>query len=244
MHPLKIGILRTDAVRPELQPRHDDYPAMFRDLLTAAAGSGEGVRPLLFRDLDVRRGEIPERFDDCDAWLITGSRHSVNDDAAWIRRLEAFVRELDDRRHPLVGICFGQQLVARALGGEVVEDGWVLGVQRSRVLCSLPWMEPPMSAFSLISSHRDQVRNLPQGAQRIADSDACPIGGFVVGDHILCLQGHPEFKPGYTAALLESRREQLDPDAWRRAMASLAEPIDSTSVGRWMLTFMQQEWLA
>lgn len=244
MSTLKIGILRTDVVRPELQVRHGDYPEMFRKLLTAAAGSGEGERPLRFRDLDVRSGDCPDRVDDCDVWLITGSKHSVNDDSAWIRRLEAFVRELDDRRQPLIGICFGQQLVARALGGEVSERGWVLGVQRSRVLQSLPWMEPSLSGFSLISSHRDQVRSLPPGGQQIADSDACPIGGFVVGDHILCLQGHPEFRPGYAAALLEARREQIGEDAWRRAMASLEEPVDSNRVGRWMLNFMQREWLA
>jgi GMP synthase (glutamine-hydrolysing) len=244
MRPLKIGILRTDAVRPELQARHGDYPAMFRALLHRAAGAGEQECPLRFRDLDVRRDDCPERFDDCDAWLITGSKHSVNDDADWIRRLEAFVRELDEHRQPLVGICFGQQLVARALGGEVAEQDWVLGVQRSRVLRSLPWMDPPLSAFSLISSHRDQVRSLPPGAQRIAASDACPVGGFVVGDHILCLQGHPEFRPEYAAALLESRRGQIDADRWRAAMASLAEPIDPDPVGRWILTFMQREWPA
>lgn len=241
---LKIGILRTDAVRPELQARHGDYPDMFRVLLSGAAGSGEAEGPLVFRDLDVRRGEWTAHPEDCDAWLITGSKHSVNDDAAWIRRLEAFVRELDERRCPLVGICFGQQLVARALGGEVVEDGWVLGVQRSRVLRSLPWMQPPRSAFSLISSHRDQVRRLPAGAQRIVASEACPNGGFVLGDHILCLQGHPEFRPGYAAALLDARREQIGEDLWQQASASLADPLDSDTVGRWILTFMQREWLA
>src|SRR5262249_13995056 len=124
---MRIGILQTGAVRGDLLGEFGDYPTMFRALLANAASD----EPIEFRDYDVQRGEYPATLDECDAYLITGSRESVYDDLPWLPRLEEFVRMLDADRHPLVGICFGHQLVAQALGGETrkADQGWGVGVQ-------------------------------------------------------------------------------------------------------------------
>src|SRR5262245_51439099 len=169
---MRIGILRTDSVRPEFQVEFGDYPAMFRAMLMQSADD----EPIEFRDYDVQHREYPTTLDECDAYLITGSRHSVYEDQPWIHRLADFVRDLNDAEHKLIGICFGHQLVAHALGGETraAEQGWAVGVQDNYVLTPAEWMTPYRERFGLLSSHKDQVVRLPDGAEVFAATDFCP----------------------------------------------------------------------
>ena len=101
-----------------------DYDALFRDLL-----AGHGFDFVTFAVLD---GEFPASVEDADAWLITGSRHGVYEDHDWIPPLEALIRKIDARRLPLVGVCFGHQIIAQALGGKVekFKGGWSVGAHR------------------------------------------------------------------------------------------------------------------
>ena len=233
---MRIGILRTDSVRPEFQDEFGDYPAMFREVLTASA---DGT-PIEFRDYDVQRGEYPAALDECDAYLITGSRHSVYEDQPWIHRLADFVRELDAARHKLVGICFGHQLIAHTLGGETraAERGWAVGVQDTCVLSPTEWMLPYRERFGLLSSHKDQVVRLPDRAELFAATDFCPNSGFTIGDHIVTFQGHPEFTKGYSRALMDLRREMLGEAGYTAGVESLEQPVHPSVVGRWILNFI------
>ena len=233
---MRIGILRTDSVRPEFQGEFGDYPAMFRAMLMASADDV----PIEFRDYDVQSGEYPTALDECDAYLITGSRHSVYEDQPWIHRLAAFVRELDDARHKLVGICFGHQLIAHTLGGETraADNGWAVGVQDTCVLAPAEWMLPYREKFGLLSSHKDQVVRLPDGAELFASTDFCPNSGFTIGDHILTFQGHPEFSKGYSRALMDMRRDMLGEPAYTAGVQSLEKPAHPTVVGRWIVNFI------
>ena len=134
---MKIGILKTDAVREEWVSEHGEYPDMFAALLGAADPA------LTFTTYDVRLGEYPAAIEDEDAYLITGSRHSVYDPLPWIAPLMDFVRELDQRRIKLVGICFGHQLIAEALGGSTrkAEQGWGVGLHRHRFSDRPDWFD-------------------------------------------------------------------------------------------------------
>ena len=127
---MRLGILQADHVDPENHARFGDYPQMFVDVL--GKGLGEGASVDFF---DVRRDQYPKRIGDCDGYLITGSRASVYDDEPWIARLADFVRELDDAGAKTIGICFGHQLIAHALGGAVdrAPNGWGVGVQTWKV---------------------------------------------------------------------------------------------------------------
>ena len=98
---MRIGILKTDAVREDLVDEFGEYPDMFAALLGAADASLE------FAVYDVEQGEYPTEIDEVDAYLITGSKSSVYEDKLWIHSLADFVRQLHQRRKPLVGICFG-----------------------------------------------------------------------------------------------------------------------------------------
>ena len=230
---LRIGILQTDQVMPRFRDRHGDYPGMFRDLLTGAA-DGTGLE---FDTFDARQQDYPAPGS-CDAYVITGSRHSVYDDLPWIPALAGFVERALDAGSKVLGICFGHQLIAHFFGGETgLASGWAVGVQHCRVLAEAPWMEPKLPRFSLISSHKDQVLRMPDGAELIAGNDFCPVGGFTWGDGVLTLQGHPEFRKPYSLALMNLRRELLGEDTYRAGVASLEQDIHPQAVGRWMLNF-------
>ena len=238
---LHIGILRTDSVLDEFQPAHGDYPGMFQRLLGehGLVAEGPDALTLEFSTYDAQQGEFPPPRT-CDAYLITGSRHSVYDELPWIAELVAFLREALVEGRKVIGICFGHQLIAHFFGGETrpADVGWCVGVHRADVISEEPWMSPTRRSFGLLSSHRDQVVRLPAGARPFARSGACPNAGFVLGDQILTFQGHPEFTRDYALDLLTMRQELLGADVFEQGVASLRDETDPQLVARWILNFL------
>ncbi len=233
--PIRIGILQTDSVRPELMDKYGDYPQMFMDLFAKA---DEGAA-LVFDVIDVRRGPFPDPLQ-CDAHIITGSRHSVYDRLPWIGETVGFVRRVLAAGGRIIGICFGHQLMAHYFGGQVgLASGWAVGVHRSRILAQAPWQQPAADAINLLSSHQDQVTKLPKEAQLIATNEFCPIAGFSLGEQVITFQGHPEFTKNYARDLMNMRRELLGETIWRTGLDSLAVDTDECLVGRWMLRFCE-----
>ena len=230
---MRIGILQTDRVMERFRGRHGDYPRMFEDVLTAAA-DGESLE---FDAIDTVEPAYPEP-NSCDAYVITGSRQSVYDDDPWIAGLADFVGKALEAERKVVGICFGHQLIAHFFGGEAgPAPGWAVGVHESRIVADVPWLEPKMDRFGLLSSHKDQVTRMPEGAELFATNEFCPIAGFTWGEGVMTLQGHPEFRKPYSRDLMNMRRELLGEDTYRTGVASLDEDIHRVAVGRWMLNF-------
>jgi len=232
---MKIGILKTDAVREELVGEFGEYPDMFEALLSQADPDLE------FITYDVEQGEYPLDPDEVDAYLITGSKSSVYEDKDWIRRLEDFVRDIHGRGKKLVGICFGHQLVAQALGGrtEKSEKGWGVGAH-SATFSRLPeWHDGGGEAFSLLVSHQDQVVEPAPGSEVLAGSDFCVNAVCQLGEHILTFQGHPEFVKGYSENLLNIRREMIGEENYSTGMSSLATELDRERVARWIVNFLR-----
>lgn len=236
---MRIGILKADGVNPKLQPDFGEYPAMITRVLNAAATFYANDTPE-FLVYDVELGEYPERINDCDGYIITGSKSSVYDDVPWVHQLLEFVRALDASRTPTVGICFGHQLLAHALGGkaEPAAVGWRVGVHHAQVTSIASFMAPNAGDFALLYSHKDQVASLPAGAVVLATSDACPNAMFQIGEHMLGLQGHPEFIKDYSRGLLALRRDTLGESLYTSGMNSLQENTDEVMVGAWMLRFL------
>lgn len=233
-----IGILQTDSVLEQFVLRHGDYPDMFRAALTDPDVRPTGTAPPRFLDIDVQRGDYPAP-DGCDAYLITGSRHSVYDELPWIPPLVEFLREALALRRRVVGICFGHQLIAHFFGGETrpADGGWCVGVQPAEVIGAESWMIPPAARLALLASHKDQVVRLPAGARAFARSGRCRIAGFVMND-VLTFQGHPEFSKDYAGDLMDMRENVLGADTYREGKASLAAVTDERLAARWMLNFM------
>lgn len=232
---MKLGILKTDAVRPEWVTDFGEYPDMFIRLL------GQVDPGLEFRVYDVEQGEYPADIDEVDAYLITGSKSSVYDDKPWIATLMDFVRELDRRRKKLVGICFGHQLVAHALGGRTEKSpkGWGVGVQTHRFSEAPAWHDKDELDFDILVSHQDQVVSNAAHARVLASSEFCENAVCQVGDHILTFQGHPEFVPEYSREIMEFRRKLIGEQVYQAGMASLASAPQQERVARWILNFLQ-----
>ena len=224
---MKLGLLVCDHVRPEFEHISGDYPDMFRRLF---AGHPE----VELEVYDVIGGEFPKGPRECDAWITTGSRYSVNDDEPWIHHLEQFVREVAKEEVPFIGVCFGHQLIAKALGGSVVksERGWGVGAKEVEVREDLD-LGP---AYTVLTSHQDQIEDLPPGAEILGWNEHCPVSMLGVGENMIGIQGHPEFDPAYSKALMESRRGGLIPEAIvDDGLASLGGHTDGQLLVDWIL---------
>jgi len=234
MNRIRVGLLLCDHL--------DDAPA-------AVAGDYPVLYPARFAPfgLDLRvyeatRGELPEDLDECDAWITSGSRHTSYDQDPWILDLRDLIVHLASERRPHAGICFGHQLTALALGGAVERaESWGVGGRTFDLVADAPWIDD-VGRFTILMSHRDQVTRLPDGAELLATSDYCPVGAYRIEDHVFCVQGHPEFVPGLSAVLMESRRERIGDAVVDAGLASLHPPapaVDQERVAGWIAAFFR-----
>lgn len=190
---------------------------------------------------DLLGGRYPDNPAECDAWISTGSKWSVSDDEPWIDWLAGFVRRLHERRSPFVGVCFGSQMVAHALGGEVTlgAAGWGVGVAKADIIGHADWMVPHHASFQVVVSYQDQITKLPPDSRVLASTDHCPVSMFTLGDHFLGLAGHPEIPVPYIKALIESRKGSRIPEATAEAgLASLDNIPDALLLRDWMTEFL------
>jgi len=186
-------------------------------------------------------GEIPASVDDFDGYLVTGSAAGVYDDFDWIAPLMAFLRDAHAADKPLVGICFGHQVIAQALGGhtEKWHGGWGLGVYDVALDQTPDWM-PRDNSVRLIHLHQDQVVRLPEDAKRIGSNDFCANAMFHIGDNVFCMQGHPEFTPDYTAALMDARVDIMGQERVAEATRSLEDDHQGVAIAGWIASFFRQ----
>ena len=232
---MRIGILQCDHVKSNLQPKFGNYPEMFATMIHAQNPQHELLN---FAACDA---ELPHHTYFCDAYVLTGSASSVYEDLQWIRDLEAFVRSLHQQKIPTVGICFGHQLLAQALGGETLKSpkGWGVGVAHHRVVVNKDWMIPKVEEVKVLVSHQDQVTKLPPQAQRILQSEFCPNAMFQLGEYIIGCQGHPEFLPEYSHALMEMRKGKMPETVRQAGLDSLTKNTELGPIPIWIENFLK-----
>lgn len=224
---MKFAILETGKPPGDLAGRFGDYPAMFERLLGPDFD---------YARYDAEAGMLPASPDDHDAYLITGSPAGVYEQLPWLAPLTDFIRAA--RGQKLVGICFGHQIMAEALGGQVVksEKGWGAGLHTYSIVHRALWMDDAPSV-SIPASHQDQVIVQPPSSTVIAASPFTPFAGLAWRDRpAISFQFHPEFEPDFAQALIRERYDVVpDPDA---AIASLHSPNDNARVGGWIRRFL------
>lgn len=232
---MKIGILEADDLADEVIQRYGHYAETFEQLLSA-------VDPqLAFKTYHVTQQQYPQHIDDCDAYLMTGSKFSCYEDIHWIHWLKQFVVDCLEQEKKLIGICFGHQLIAQALGGSVQkhDKGWGIGLASSDVATTPDWLTPKQPQFNLLVSHQDQVTRLPPEASLIATNEFCPIAGYQVNHSILTFQGHPEFSRDYVQHLMTNRRQDIGEQTYQQAMDSLEQNEDHELVAKWIVNFIR-----
>ncbi|MBL4918222.1 type 1 glutamine amidotransferase [Szabonella alba] len=213
-----IGILQTGAAPDQLKPDSGDYPDMFQ-LLLAEQG-------FTFRTWRVEVMDFPPDIHAADGWLITGSRHGAYEDHAFIPPLEDFIRTAYGAHVPVVGICFGHQIIAQAMGGKVeqYDKGWSVGATD---------YDFEGQTLTLNAWHRDQVTQVPQGAKVVATNGFCANAALLYDDRMFTVQAHPEFPPAFVEGLMRTRGPGLVPDPlMQAARARLADPLDAGSIAK------------
>ena len=233
--PKSVGILTTGRVNPALIDRFGEYGALFCKLL--------GPDRFLYRNYMVLDGELPASMEECDAWLVTGSRHGAYEDHPWIAPLERFIRALREAAKPLVGICFGHQIIAQALGGKVAkfDGGWGVGVLQY----SHYQHTDPVYALAV---HQDQVVAQPPCSKTIMSSEFCQHAALSYHqpdgvEWARTYQFHPEFSPQWVSALIEALEgKSFDVDTVARGRLSLESVDDiqlaSSAIGAEIADFL------
>lgn len=232
---MNAAILQCDNVLPKFQARFGDYPEMIEQMLHKVD------LPLSFDTYNCKQGEFPADIHKYDFYLTTGSKASVYDDKQWIQRLIQFIKKLDKHEKKLIGICFGHQLIAVARGGKVErsDKGWGIGISTNLISAHPDWLPAKADKINILVSHQDRITDLPDDALVIAKSDFCPF--FIVqwGKHFLSIQGHPEWEPEYSRALINERRAIIPGERIKTGLDSLQKEPDNLLFTRWIMEFIR-----
>lgn len=224
---MHIGILQTGHVAAALRAEFPDYDEIFTRFL-----DGFGLRFSVYPVVD---GVFPESARAHDGWLLTGSRHGAYEDLPWIAPLEELIRQAYAAHVPLVGICFGHQIIAQALGGRVekFQGGWAVGRQ--------VYDFAEGGQLALEAWHQDQVTERPADARVIASNAFCRNAALVYGDRAWTIQPHPEFPPDFMTGLIEKRGRGVVPDTLlEEAAGHTGQPLDTAVVAHRIAQFFLQ----
>ncbi|KFA64877.1 hypothetical protein S40285_02863 [Stachybotrys chlorohalonatus IBT 40285] len=246
--PLRLAILETDTPQPQTNAAYGGYGGVFTALLTAAAGSAVALADQLSITAYHVVGAGPEAYpplDDVDALLITGSRHSAFHDDAWIQELVRYTRKaVDSDRVKVVGVCFGHQIVGRAMDAPVGRNpkGWEVAVTdfdltaKGKEVFQLGDGEDKLR---LQQMHADIVQSVPSGAALLGSNAACEVQGFYAPGRYLTVQGHPEFNEEIITEILRNRHAAgiFPDDVFADAITRAPVRHDGVAVGRAFLRF-------
>ncbi|MEN8894458.1 type 1 glutamine amidotransferase [Planktotalea arctica] len=221
---MKIGILQAGHAAPAVKDASGDYEFMYSKMLDAD--------DFTYQTWSVVDMEFPKGPSDADGWLISGSKHGAYEDHAFIPPLEKLIRAITAAGRPLVGVCFGHQIIAQALGGTVEKfgGGWAVGRNEYDIAGE---------KFHLNAWHQDQVTALPEGAERVGSNQFCQNAMISYAGKALTIQPHPEFDAGAVTGLLETRAGTVPADLQAKARANLPLPDDNKAMGKRLAHFLR-----
>ncbi|CAJ2513970.1 Uu.00g020890.m01.CDS01 [Anthostomella pinea] len=247
--PIRLAILEADTPVPGIQAKYKSYGGVFTYLFERACAALDPPQPLQsqltlsFHDIVNDPAAYPDP-ETIDAVLITGSKYNAFEMDEWIVRLVQYTKRcLEGGRVRVVGVCFGHQIVGRALGAEVGRNtrGWELSVvdheltEEGKKLFG-------MDKLSIHQMHRDAVLTFPPGVARLAQTDICPNQAMYVPRRMITVQGHPEFTEDMVREILEMRKYGgiIGDDIFQDGMRRVANKQDGVAVAKVFLKFMRE----
>ncbi len=225
---MKIGILQTGMAPDDMAAQTGEYPEMFERLL---AGHG-----FVFQTYNVLAGDIPLDANAADGWLITGSKFGAYEDHPWIAPLEDLIRKIYAAHIPLIGVCFGHQIIAQALGGKVekYKDGWRVG----QTAYKMAGHDDPIT---LNAWHQDQVVELPEDAVILGSNDFCKNAMLAYGDKVFTVQAHPEYGDDFIEGLIKYRAKGTVPENLQAdAKARMGQPLQADVIAEMFANILKQ----
>lgn len=207
-------LLKCGSTSAAVRLAQGDYDRWF---LRALGPTGVGLRLI-----EAHAGApLPARAAGADAVVVTGSPRSVAERAPWMARAGGWLREQAERGLPVLGVCFGHQLLAEAYGGTVGRNP--LGREIGTVRCALApaGLEDPLfdgipSGFEVQATHEDEVQVLPPGGELLATNGWSRVQAFRIGRNVRAVQFHPEMDGAAMAAVVRAGAAGIEADARAR----------------------------
>lgn len=231
---LKYGIIVCEDVSPPLRKLgYRTKARLYEDWIKIADKDAK------FKTYNAYKGSLPSKADECDAYIVTGSDCSVNEKQTWLAGLFNFLRITAKAQIPVIGIGFGHQAVAHALGGRVTKaTNLSLGLVSWKLIRKEGWLAVEGKKLVLYACSSDQVVKLPSRSVRVAASTSCPNAVFRVANHSIGIQGHPEYNEKVINTLIDLQTSKLSADQLEAAKKSLTgEPTHSAEIANWAVHF-------
>ncbi|KAA8652454.1 hypothetical protein EYZ11_005080 [Aspergillus tanneri] len=199
--PLRIAVLECDTPPDKINTKYGGYVGVFTSLLhesTKALRQSDRLDPESGLDItgwDVVTAQEYPKLEDVDALLLTGSKHNAFDNYPWIVKLVEYTRNaIESSRIKILGICFGHQIIGRALGAKIGRSdiGWEVAV------CDVDLTEKGKELFGreklrIQQMHQDFVFDYPSNVISLGTSPRCAMQGMYLPGRFITVQGHPEF---------------------------------------------------
>jgi len=205
-------IIKTGSAPTAIRDRFGDFDDWFRRTL--------GTQRFAYDVIAVDQGHAlpdPVRTDDYAGVLITGSPAMVSSRLDWSERTAAWLAAVHERRRPLLGVCYGHQLLAHALGGRVGPNphGRRMGTHRLSLLVADDALLPSgIDGLPVHSTHAEAVLETPPGARALASAERDPHHVLHFGNLSWGVQFHPEFDADIMRAYVQERRGILQAEGF------------------------------
>ena len=199
-------------------------------------------RKINFKVFHAHLDDLPKDAKEADVWLITGSPVSVYDEPAWQTELTRFLRGAMQSQ-PVIGICYGHQLLHHILGGKVEKAiNWGIGAHTYDVIEPPSWLSRDSNSnplqLTLLASHQDQVTRMATGSTLLATSSFCANAVTQIGATVLTVQAHPELSKALMREVCEFRRQLLGSELTDQALASLHNDVNDKEFAQWIFNFI------